>query len=236
MAKFGTEKKPKIGRNAPCPCGSGKKYKKCCLRKTDAAVEPKKDELDLLMQDGYFLLQKNKTDRACNMWLDLWSKLKIIFKPEFKNVEEAEALFSGEELVYNWCQDLEIELGNAALDDPSYYMKRIEYCSDFCSIFPESDNLLIHNMKRAVAESHFALGDISKGDECFKSLIAEYPKNIWGYIGWGDMYAWPLKKDITPDYEKAENIYNLAINMELEDKSDLIDRLKELKIERDKTT
>jgi hypothetical protein len=22
---------PKIGRNEPCPCGSGKKYKKCCL-------------------------------------------------------------------------------------------------------------------------------------------------------------------------------------------------------------
>ncbi len=22
---------PKIGRNMPCPCGSGKKYKKCCL-------------------------------------------------------------------------------------------------------------------------------------------------------------------------------------------------------------
>ena len=22
---------PKIGRNAPCPCGSGKKFKKCCL-------------------------------------------------------------------------------------------------------------------------------------------------------------------------------------------------------------
>lgn len=25
--------KPKIGRNEPCPCGSGKKYKKCCLNK-----------------------------------------------------------------------------------------------------------------------------------------------------------------------------------------------------------
>ncbi len=22
----------KVGRNEPCPCGSGKKYKKCCLR------------------------------------------------------------------------------------------------------------------------------------------------------------------------------------------------------------
>jgi len=27
------ETMPKISRNAPCPCGSGKKYKKCCLKK-----------------------------------------------------------------------------------------------------------------------------------------------------------------------------------------------------------
>jgi tetratricopeptide (TPR) repeat protein len=26
----------KVGRNDPCPCGSGKKYKKCCLGKTEA--------------------------------------------------------------------------------------------------------------------------------------------------------------------------------------------------------
>jgi hypothetical protein len=24
----------RLGRNAPCPCGSGRKYKQCCLRKT----------------------------------------------------------------------------------------------------------------------------------------------------------------------------------------------------------
>ena len=31
----------KISRNAPCPCGSGKKYKRCCLNK--ANVSPSKD-------------------------------------------------------------------------------------------------------------------------------------------------------------------------------------------------
>lgn len=31
---------PKIGRNSPCPCGSGKKYKKCCMGK-DKAVQGK---------------------------------------------------------------------------------------------------------------------------------------------------------------------------------------------------
>lgn len=25
--------KPEVGRNDPCPCGSGLKYKKCCLSK-----------------------------------------------------------------------------------------------------------------------------------------------------------------------------------------------------------
>ena len=36
-AKIGTDvnrtiknDKPKVGRNEPCPCGSGKKYKNCC--------------------------------------------------------------------------------------------------------------------------------------------------------------------------------------------------------------
>lgn len=29
---------PKVGRNDPCPCGSGKKFKKCCLNKPESSV------------------------------------------------------------------------------------------------------------------------------------------------------------------------------------------------------
>ena len=34
-----TEPKLKIGRNDPCPCGSGKKYKHCCLNKPKSPLE-----------------------------------------------------------------------------------------------------------------------------------------------------------------------------------------------------
>ena len=34
-------KKDKVGRNDPCPCGSGKKYKRCCLNKDEAREPPK---------------------------------------------------------------------------------------------------------------------------------------------------------------------------------------------------
>ena len=33
IARLNITTKRKIGRNEPCPCGSGKKYKKCCLNK-----------------------------------------------------------------------------------------------------------------------------------------------------------------------------------------------------------
>ena len=29
-----------VNRNAPCPCGSGKKYKQCCLRKPGGGGAP----------------------------------------------------------------------------------------------------------------------------------------------------------------------------------------------------
>ncbi len=32
----------KPGRNDPCPCNSGKKYKRCCLRKDKAAIRTKR--------------------------------------------------------------------------------------------------------------------------------------------------------------------------------------------------
>ncbi len=40
----------KIGRNDPCPCGSGKKYKKCCLLK-NSIVDNNKSFLDTLQSD-----------------------------------------------------------------------------------------------------------------------------------------------------------------------------------------
>ena len=37
----------RIGRNEPCPCGSGKKYKKCCLRRGGSTPPPAATTSDL---------------------------------------------------------------------------------------------------------------------------------------------------------------------------------------------
>jgi tetratricopeptide (TPR) repeat protein len=68
----------KISRNAICPCGSGKKYKKCCLlRKEAEAVEMRKileenhrkalvevDDIDDLSNSVVDLIEEKKFDEA----------------------------------------------------------------------------------------------------------------------------------------------------------------------------
>lgn len=87
----------KIGRNQPCPCGSGKKYKNCCLAadETSAAAvredqrrnapppptpgraagwaPPLDDDLDQLSNDTVDLIDAGKFDEAerlCHRLLD----------------------------------------------------------------------------------------------------------------------------------------------------------------------
>jgi tetratricopeptide (TPR) repeat protein len=79
----------KIGRNAPCPCGSGKKYKKCCLALEEgtpstAPPEPSPrwkspagivfhDDIDELSNSAVDLIKEGRFDeaeKACKQLLE----------------------------------------------------------------------------------------------------------------------------------------------------------------------
>lgn len=53
----------KIGRNDPCPCGSGKKYKKCCLNK--ASLDINQCIRDTVSEKGY---PYNLSETLCAMF------------------------------------------------------------------------------------------------------------------------------------------------------------------------
>lgn len=74
---------PKIGRNDTCPCGSGKKYKHCCLNKDQAAahasvaakqvqMDARQDEQRAWIQDYRESMQEaQELDNASNAVVDL---------------------------------------------------------------------------------------------------------------------------------------------------------------------
>lgn len=189
------------------------------------------EQLDEIMQRGYELLRKRDKDRtieACELWLGVWEHLKHRFTDDMQSIKEAETVFSGIQFLHNWCQDLEEELGNAAFHDASFYEKRIDYCREFYTLFPKSNELLIVNMKRAEAESYFFLGKTEKGDNVFRALIDEFPDSIWGYIGWGDMYYIDNPSKTDENKAKAKAIYQMALKTNSEEKIYAMERIESL--------
>ncbi len=65
----------KIGRNAPCPCGSGKKYKFCCLNREEdnKSAQQKKDGsiYDILTREEMKILEMNRKQKGYIGYTDI---------------------------------------------------------------------------------------------------------------------------------------------------------------------
>lgn len=311
----------KIGRNDPCPCGSGIKYKKCCLNKHEqsylSAARPEqhlamknlltyeevnemstaeiiqrleslgiKFDKDIFLRDverfysaeqismywfqkfkvaargrdedfswlaawvlwerlapsnimsmeqmsdlidkGFEYISNKDSKAACDIWLEVWEAIKYRDKPEFRNLDFLNEQYKGSFFISNFIQDLEKELYNAGRKDKAYLEKRINYCREFISHFPDEDELIIHNMRRAIAESYARLGNYEQAESECEKLVRDYPDNPWGYIEWGDMYREEKK-----DYIKAKYFYEKGLSI-AKDKIDIIslnERLEDLEHE-----
>jgi len=312
----------KIGRNDLCSCGSGKKYKKCCMGKEDElvfeeacnlvddfkdysddissdvvrelstseiierlgeldiafdkedflrdveafysvrdiaekwcrtfhvtakgtdkefaiaaasilwerlAAEPvlSREQMSDLLDRGFEYLDDNDAIAACDLWFKVWEAIKYRHNSETKNLAFFDKQYSRSFFVSNFCQDLEAELHNAGLDDKAYFEKRICYCREFLACFPSEQELIIHNMRRAIAESYLSLSNREQAEVEYKKLVQEYPDNPWGYIGWGDMYCFAEQKDSV----KAKMLYEkgLAIAKDKEDRKVIQERLRDIK-------
>jgi len=187
------------------------------------------EQLDEMMQRGYDLKEERKLEECCNLWLEVWGHLKKRFTSDMNSIEDVDIrVFNGIQL-YNWCQELDMVLWNAGLEDTSFFRKRLEFCREFYHMFPDTDSSVIVNMKRGEANSYFFLSESEKGDEAFKKLIEEFPESAWGYIDWGDMYCSVMQDDKVPaDYDKAERIYRLWLDNATSDRDVILDRLQRL--------
>lgn len=189
------------------------------------------EQIDDLMQEGYTLLAAHCTAEACDAWWQVWEWLKEKVTPERDTLGALDGDFRGTQSVLNWCQDFEMELGNAGRDDPRYYQLRIRYCCECLETFPNVGWLMRGNFLRAEAEAHWRLGEIKMAEVKFAALIDENPDWAWGYINWSDLY-W-LFRAAPKDYDRAEAILERALaRPNLEDRGDALDRLEELRAER----
>jgi hypothetical protein len=83
-----------IGRNAPCPCGSGKKYKKCCATKDVRARREVADSLEQMLLPS----EEASVYTVWSQWCLGMDKLAFAFLYELLSPQsEMRSSFSGSE-------------------------------------------------------------------------------------------------------------------------------------------
>jgi tetratricopeptide (TPR) repeat protein len=190
------------------------------------------EQIDERMQEGYTLLEQDRRTEACDAWWQTWTWTKEKITPERDTLHRFDKDFRGTQSVFNWCQDFEVELGNAGFDDPQYYRMRIRYCQEFLASFRDINWLMRGNFLRAEAESYWHLGEIETAEAKFEALVQANPDWAWGYVGWSDEY-W-LYRHSPKAYDQAEAILERALQRpELEDRGVVRERLEDLRAERE---
>lgn len=189
------------------------------------------EQIDEHIGRGYELLGARRTTEACDVWWQVWGWVKGKATPERNTLDALDEAMQGTYSIFEWCQEFEMELGNAGLDDPAYHRLRIQYSREFLATFRDVSWLMRGNFLRAEAEAHWRLGERDVAEARFAALVKENPDWGWGYVAWSDGY-W-LGADSPKDYDRAEAILLQGLERpDLEDKKVVRDRLKHLRAER----
>lgn len=211
----------KVGRNDFCPCGSGKKYKKCCLNKENNSMnvlnnlfayhdnyihtkEVKNKELNDKLLYTYDNKNNMSSKEVIDNYFDVMNYILDYAKENnIRNVEvlDNENLIS--EFIGNVIDDLQMELDNVFKD---------EY--DFNIIFDYLDRLICtldldYNTyewaMRCKTHNLFKIGNYELGEQVMLDLIEEKHNSIYPYVQLVDDF------EMIKDMEKAKYYYELGL-------------------------
>jgi hypothetical protein len=206
----------------------------CELWKRWLPKRPSVEMLDDWMQEGYGLVEEHKCREACDCWWRVWRTLYNRFSPKMRRMEDTFNLFAGIQSLHNWCQDFEMELHNAALKDPEYDRRRIQYCREWIDQFTEENDLLQMNFRRALAESYLRQGEGARGKEILDQIIEWWPDEIGGYLALADAYSHFFDDTALPkDYDRAIAILGEGLaktKTKQKDRQILKDRIEEIRV------
>lgn len=206
----------KIGRNDPCPCSSGKKYKKCCI---DQKVDPEVmgalsssaplNRADELIEAGYYYLKRNWSYKALICWWHAWQEAEKILPESIRDpgTEECDRFFSSCDFFSNWLVDYLMLLEDNFELFPDVAQKGLIFCRKVLTRFPDINSSLANNFREITSYLLLALGKAEQGVSLLEQLIEDYPKNAQGYVVLAAALSMDAQRlNLYPDFDRARQL------------------------------
>ncbi|MBI3049213.1 MAG: hypothetical protein HYY76_12980 [Acidobacteria bacterium] len=187
----------------------------CELWKRHLSDRPSVEMLDDRMQEGYTFVAQRRSAEACDIWWNVWTVLKPRFSPEMTVMAATDSVFSRMQSLFNWSQDFELELGNAALDDLRFAALGAEYCRQWLAQFRDEEAVLQVNFTRALASFYSRLGQTQECAATLDVLIEQWPDRPGAYIVLSDFrsHLFPGERVLPLDCGRAESYLRHALTL-----------------------
>ncbi len=205
-----------IGRNSPCPCGSGRKFKKCCIDRTETIpmrtlqgeAMPQKDiPLNRWLLAGYQYMSENERLHSLRCWQRFWQELKKIVPehvrhpvPLYGNAD----IFQPAEPLISWYLDVECQYAELAELDDAIVREGKQFLEEFVRVFPDvEDEVWAYNMlSRARLQAQ--LGFFSEAQRETQEIINNWPDWPEAYMRLASLLTHGApSQGIPADYEGA---------------------------------
>ncbi|KPQ44188.1 MAG: TPR repeat protein [Candidatus Methanoperedens nitroreducens] len=233
-------KKKKIGRNYPCPCGSGKKYKKCCLGKDFNEINKKFfenhdlkqniiEKVERYPQNSYLILQLEK-DELCistsygpytfKEFALYFSRNKIkLSDPDFETLFEEIREFLEEDKFFTWRSNKIVDLDSDKIHEIELIF--MGYQKDFIlKVMKETNDTVIDMMFLQRALLNY-VGKMIHDFLIKKGYTSSYPRMIEDLNAEKEELMQEFEKDFIIDCRASQKLlYMSTLLKEIEDKCD----------------
>ncbi|MDF7800300.1 DUF1186 domain-containing protein [Pontiellaceae bacterium B1224] len=199
-----SRRKNEPGRNEPCPCGSGKKYKKCCIttgyiRDKACEAEPEKgpkNRTDEWIMAGHYYDKDGQLSKALACWQKAWSGVRDAIPAAITDPDDAacNTLFNGFDFLSNWLQDVETAIDRAASDSLRAIQFGMDYFPAVLQRFPAMNPHIVGNFGASLARLECACGRSDAAFERLQQMIDTNPDDAQAYAVWADLLSFDAER------------------------------------------
>jgi len=241
----------KLGRNDPCHCGSGKKYKKCCLDKDEAAERAKREaekNADKESQEkgeegqadpfydcstGYDIAlydladwerrggNAQKAGKGCAIWLRLLESRPTELR-SLDQVQSKQKGLSAKKALWS----VLFAMREAGRGESKLLARRLELADLTLAAFPESTADDIVRLRCVRAEALHDLGRVDEAEAAYREVIAAFPTSAEPYISWADLYVGMAHDNPEKETEllaRANSVWKEGLSAEVTDRALIVD-------------
>ncbi len=186
---------------------------------------PNFEMVDIAMQVGY---HEPDDVKQGEIWLGVWSDILVLAdRGRMATLSQIDDSFAGTQSLYNWLQDVEMELGNGHEAIQRFLSDRRQFCEEYLARFGGEHPEIDRNMRGAVADTYNEAGELETVDRLYRLWFTDDPCWGWGWISWADCY-W-LFTPRERDFPRGEAILREALAVaELRDRAEVLRRLADL--------